>query len=98
MLPRLWDPRPYEHRSAGLVDLPAGGLHAFAQNITAHLIHVPDFRDAFLRPLECGNRRDLNGREYAVIQVRLDAPQRMYELRLADHEAHAPSGHIVALG
>ncbi len=43
-------------------------------------------------------RRDLDGREGAVVEVALEAREGVDEHRIADHEADAPAGHVVALG
>ena len=54
-------------------------------------------RDALLRAFERGDGGDLDGREGAVVEVALEAREGGDEHRVADHEADAPAGHVVAL-
>jgi hypothetical protein len=56
-----------------------------------------DLLDAVLRAFERGDRGDLDRRERAVVVVALDARERRDQVAVADHEADAPAGHVVAL-
>ena len=53
--------------------------------------------DAILRAFERRDGRDLDRREGAVVEVALDARERADQVAVADHEADAPAGHVVAL-
>ena len=48
-------------------------------------------------PSKRSNRRDLDGREGAVVEVALEPRERVDQLLVADHEADAPAGHVVGL-
>lgn len=92
----LRDARPNEHGRARLLDRPAGSLQALAEHIAAALVLVANFSDAVLRGLERMNGRDLNGREGAIVQVRLHARKRRDHGRITAHETDAPARHVVA--
>jgi len=60
-------------------------------------VDLDDLGHALLIALQRDDAGDLDGLEGAVIQVGLDAGQRMDHLRVAAHEAQPPAGHIVRL-
>ena len=70
---------------------------ALHHHVAPLLVGLPDLLDAFLRPFQRDDRRHLDRREAAVVVVALDARQRVHQLLVADHEADAPAGHVVAL-
>ncbi len=94
----LGDGRPDEHGGLGPLDLPADVVQAVAQHVAPRLVHGGDLLHALLGPLQGRDGRHLDGGEHAVVEVGLDARQRRHQGPVAVHEAHAPAGHVVALG
>ncbi len=94
----LWDLCPDEHSCLGRGDLPAELVEAFDEDVAAAAVDVADFGDAVLRPLQREDAGDLDGREGAVVEVAFEAGEGVHEDGVADHEADAPAGHVVALG
>jgi hypothetical protein len=80
------------------IDFPAKLVEAVDQDVAAGFVICNDFGYTFLRAVEGGDGGDLDGGEGAVVEVALDAAERGDELLVADHEADAPAGHVVALG
>src|SRR6202021_3737091 len=78
-------------------DLPSGFVEAADEAVAAAAVVVTDLGDALLRAFEGEDGRDLDGREGAVVEVGLEAGKGGNELGIADHEADAPSGHVVGL-
>src|SRR5207247_7603656 len=91
------DRRPDEHRPLGLLDLPADLVQAVHQHVPSLAMHVDDVGDDGLIALECDDAGDLDGLERAVVEVRLDACQRVDHARVGVHEAPAPPRHAVRL-
>mmetsp|Transcript_2839 Transcript_2839/g.7339 ORF Transcript_2839/g.7339 Transcript_2839/m.7339 type:complete len:399 (+) Transcript_2839:976-2172(+) len=91
------DGRPDIHAGLRAVDRPAGFNQAFVQHVAAPLVAGGDVLHALLVALQRGDGGDLQRREGAVVVVALDAGQRGDEVGVADHEADAPAGHVVAL-
>ena len=90
--------RPDKHGRLRLLHRPAGGIQTVAKHVTAALVHVTDLTDAFLRPLERGDRRHLNGCEHAIVEIGLDTCQRRHQGLVAAHETDPPARHVIALG
>src|SRR6185312_8031901 len=65
------------------------------EDVAAGFVISDDVGDTLLRAVKRGDGGDLDGREGAVVEVALDAAERGYQLRIADHEADAPAGHVV---
>src|SRR6266446_2575126 len=57
--PRLRNRRPHEHRGLGFLDRPSGAIQPVNQHVTAPLVHLVDLADAFLRPVERCDCRNL---------------------------------------
>ena len=94
----LGDTRPDEHGGLGFLHQPAGGEQTVAQHITPVLVGLPDFLKAVLRPFEREDARDLNRREHAVVEIRLEPGKRRHQLAIPAHETDAPAGHVVTFG
>ena len=90
--------RPYEHRSARLLDGPTGAIETVHQHIAALLINGADLARIVLALAQSDDGGDLDGLENAVIQVALDARQRADHAGVAEAVTHAPAGHVVTLG
>ena len=54
--------------------------------------------DTVVRAVQGDDGGDLDGLEDPVVQVAFDAGQGVDQTLVAHHEAHAPAGHVVALG
>ncbi len=93
----LGDGDPGEHRGLRHGDLPAGATEAFDEHVAAPAIEVAIELDDVLRAVERGNRGGLDGRERAIVQVRLHAGESRDQARVADREADPPAGHAVGL-
>src|SRR5262244_338270 len=91
------DRRPDVHRGAGRIDHPARLVQPLHHHVAAPLVPEPDLVDARLGSFERDDRRDLDRREGPVVVVALDAGERLHHVGVADHEADAPAGHVVAL-
>src|SRR5690242_15738475 len=72
-------------------------MQSAAQDVATFLIGRPDLLDAILRALQRHDGSDLDRCERTVVVIALDARQCGDEVRIADHEAYAPAGHVVAL-
>src|SRR5205809_6527499 len=94
---RLGDRRPDEHRALGLRHRPAELVEPVDEDVPALPVDLDDLGDARLVALERDDTGDLDGLEGAVVQVRLDPPQRRDHPRVAAHEAEPPAGHVVGL-
>lgn len=94
----LGNPSPGKHGGFGKLDRPAQLVESWHKDVAAALVVVYDLFDAALRAFERGNGGDLNGREGSIIEVALDATEGGDEFFIADHEADAPTWHVVALG
>ena len=68
------------------------------QYIATGLVFGHDSGHAFLGPIECGNRGDLNRREGAVVVIALDLGECGDQVFVANHKADPPAGHVVAFG
>src|SRR5215470_3140646 len=93
----LGDGRPHEHRALGLGDAPADLVEAVYQHVAALAVQLDDVADAALLALQRDDRRDLDGLERPVVEVRLDAGEGVHHLGVAAHEAHPPARHVVGL-
>ena len=88
---------PGEHRCGRSRNGPAGRRKALHHDVPALAVDVPHLRDTVVRPVECGSRRDLNGRVGAVVEVALHPGERREQALVADREADAPAGHGIGL-
>ena len=88
--------RPNEHRALGLGNVPTGAIQSLDQRIAPLLIKRADFIDAILRPFEGLNRGDLNRLKDAVIEIALDARERVNHFPIANAKTDAPTRHVVA--
>ena len=95
---RLGYLRPDEHRGLGLLDAPARLVQPFKEHVPPRLVHAANVLHALLRPVERNDGRDLDGLEHAVVQIALDLDEGAHDVLVPAAEAHAPAGHIVALG
>src|SRR5262249_22460720 len=86
--------RPGEHGRGRRRDRPAGTLEGLNQAVAALSVDGARFLDALLRPVERGGSSDLDRREGAVVEIRLNARERGDETLVADREAHAPARHV----
>src|ERR1700736_3726011 len=89
--------RPDEHRSARWFHRPPGAVQTVHQRIAAALVCRGDLLRVLLAFAERDDRRDLDGLEHPVIHVALDPGERGDEPWVAEAEADAPAGHVVAL-
>ena len=96
-LERLRDRRPGEHRGAWARHVETGAAEALHQHVAAALINLAHFLDAIVGPVERGDRRHLDRREGAVIEIGLHAAERGDHPLVADGEADAPARHRVRL-
>ena len=81
----------------GAGSVPARRGQALDQHVAALLVGVARLDDAVLRAVERRRRGDLDRREGAVVEVRLDAGQRLDQRLVAGGEADAPARHRVGL-
>src|SRR5688572_19433267 len=95
LLSRLRDFRPDEHRPFWFRNFPAGALETVNQRIAPPFVHETNFLDAVLRPVESLDRGDLNRLENPVVEIALDARQRVNYVLVADAKTDAPAGHVV---
>src|ERR1700719_4184496 len=65
------DRRPSEHCRVGCRYLPPGLAQPIDEDVAARAITLTDFSDTVLRAIERRGRRNLDGRERAVVEVRL---------------------------
>ncbi len=94
----LGDRRPDEHGGLGRLHLPAHLVEALDQGVAPLAVHLADIAHAVLGAFQGGDGRHLDGREGTVVVVALDARQGGAQALVADHEAHPPARHVVALG
>ena len=94
---RVGDRRPHEHRPPRLGDRPADLVEPVHEHVAPLPVQLDDLLDHLLVALERDDARDLDGLERAVVEVGLDARERVDHPRIAADEAHAPSGHVVGL-
>ena len=72
-------------------------MQALDHHVATAFVFQANLFNAVLRAFKRGDGRHLNRRKCAVIVIALDASQRVHQMRIADHEADAPAGHVVAL-
>ena len=72
-------------------------LEAAHQRVATLAVGVADLSDTLLRAFERLDGGDLDRGKGAVVEVALDARQCANQIAVADHEADAPAGHVVAL-
>src|SRR5204862_3396875 len=89
--------RPHVHRGPGHFHHPADVVQALDHDIAPFLVGIFYFENAILGPFQRHDRRHLDRREAAVVVVALDAREGVHQVPVADHEADAPAGHVVAL-
>ena len=94
---RLGDFGPDEHGGLRRRHVPAALVQAFDEDVAAAAVVFADLGDAFLRAFEREDAAHLDGREGAVVEVALESGEGGDEVGVADHEADAPAGHVVAL-
>src|SRR5438045_7008752 len=88
----LRDRGPGEHRRLRDGDFPAGAAEAFDQDIATLLIERAVLFDDVLRPIESSDGGGLNGREGAIVEIRLYTGQGFDQPSIADSEADPPAG------
>src|SRR5687767_798623 len=94
---RVGNGRPHEHGALGLVDPPAQLVEAVDEDVAPLAVHLDDLVDDFLVAFERDDARDLDGLEGTIVEIRLDAGERVDHAGVAAHEAEAPAGHVVRL-
>src|SRR2546422_6946382 len=94
---RLGDWRPDEHRALGLRHRPAELVEPVDEDVAALSVDLDDLGHARLIALERDDAGDLDRLEGAVVQIGLDARQRMDHPGVAAHEGEPPAGHVVRL-
>src|SRR5665213_803180 len=95
-LERLRDRRPSEHRGAWAWHVKTGAAKAFNQHVAAALIRFAHFLDAVVGAVERGDRRHLDRRKGAVVEIRFHSAKRRDHALIADREADAPARHRVS--
>ena len=73
-------------------------MQALHHHVAPLLVGHRDLAHALLGAFEREDRGDLDRGEGAVVVVALHPRQRRHQVAVADHEAHAPARHVVALG
>ena len=73
-------------------------MESAAQHVPALLVGHANLLDAFLRPFQGNDGRDLNRSKGAIVVIAFDARQSADKVGIANHEAHTPPLHVVALG
>ena len=90
---RLRNRRPSKHGSHGRFHLPSDARQARTECITAYLIDLVDLDGIVLHLVQCDGGSNLNRLKSSVIQIGLELGKSRYDLRITQHERHAPTGH-----
>ena len=93
----LRDPAPDEHRGLRGIDLPSAQSQPLDERVPPLAVRFRSLAGEFLAFAQRDDRGDLDGLEHAVVQVALDARQRVDHLRVSQAEADPPARHAVAL-
>src|SRR5262249_28327878 len=91
----LGDRGPDEHRAPRLLHRPPQLVQPVHEDVAAPAVNLHDVAHDARIALERHDPGDLDGLEGAVVEVRLDASERVHHLRVAAHEAEAPPRHVV---
>src|SRR5437660_6736140 len=94
----LGDGRPDEHRPLGLRHGPALLVEAVYEHVAPLAVDLADVAHDRLVALQRHDARDLDRLEDAVVEIRLDAGERVHHLPVAAAEREPPAGHVVGLG
>ncbi len=89
---------PGEHGRIRHRDVPASHGERLNQHIAAPFIGGADFLDTVPRPVQRGDRGDLNRGEGAVIKIGFHSGERIDEPLIAHRHADAPASHGEGFG
>src|SRR3989475_313653 len=89
--------RPDEHGALRLLDRPAELVQPIDQDVAALARNLHDVAHDGGIALQRDDAGDLDGLEGSVVEIRLDASQRVHHLRVAADETEPPARHVVGL-
>lgn len=94
----LGDGGPEEHAAFWFFDRPTGTIEALDEEVATLLVQVADLVSFILALAQGDDGGDLDGLEVTVIEIALDASEGLDHAGVAENEADAPAGHVVAFG